>query len=49
METADPVAPGDDNGWDEEEQELLRNIGDHSLLTRVQKQLYDQLARKKYR
>jgi GAF domain-containing protein len=41
--------PAEDNGWDEEEEELLRNIGEHSLLSRVQKQLYEQLSRKKYR
>ncbi len=35
--------------WDEEEEELLRNIGEHELLSGVQKQLYDQLSRKKYR
>lgn len=46
---ADPAGPGDDNGWDEEEEELLRNIGDHSLLSGIQKRLADQLTRKKYR
>lgn len=47
-----PGAGGDGDAgveWDEEEEELLRNIGEHSLLSRVQKQLYDQLSRKKYR
>lgn len=44
-----PPPPPAEDGWDDEDQELLRNIGDHSLLARVQKQLYDQLSRKKYR
>ncbi len=42
---ADPL----DDDFDQEDEELLGNIGEHSLLSRVQKRLWDQLQRKKYR
>jgi hypothetical protein len=42
------AAPLDDD-FDEEDEELLGNIGEHSLLSRVQRRLWDQLTRKKTR
>ena len=44
-----PMAAPDDPDFDEEDEELLGNIGEHSLLSRVQRRLWDQLQRKKTR
>lgn len=43
------TTPDVDGDFDEEDEELLGNIGEHSLLSRVQKRLWDQLNRKKAR
>ena len=43
------MAAADDPDFDEEDEELLGNIGEHSLLSRVQRRLWDQLQRKKAR
>ena len=49
----DPEAaalPSDgEDSYDEEEEELLRNIGEHGLLAPVQERLFERLSRKKDR
>lgn len=45
-ENQELVSEPDAESFDEEDEELLRNIGDHQLMDRVQKTLFDQLTQK---